>query len=155
MKKVFLLFFAACSLLFSADTTMQIRKQVERQPVVAIEDATTSIGDWLNKKFHKILVGDLKVSCNFSPSEEYYTAAFTDSINYALHQNANLVLRYQLLYDLKGSLGVNVKLFDLLKGDLVYEKSYKTDQKERYVFLAHKIAIDLNNYMQAPSIDWM
>jgi TolB protein len=37
----------------------------------------------------------------------------------------------------------------------VLRKTYTTASKTRYPFLSHKIAIDINNYLNAPSIAWM
>jgi len=38
---------------------------------------------------------------------------------------------------------------------VAYEKSYTSQNDEKFPFVAHKIAIDLNVYLKAPPIDWM
>ncbi len=38
---------------------------------------------------------------------------------------------------------------------MVLSKSYATTLKQRYPFLSHKLSIDINKYLNAPSIDWM
>ena len=46
-------------------------------------------------------------------------------------------------------------MYDVNTNTLVVDKTYATSIAVRYPFLSHKIAIDTNNYLHAPSIGWM
>jgi TolB protein len=52
-------------------------------------------------------------------------------------------------------ISVNMKLYDINKDELVANKKFISSNIKRYPFLSHKIAIQINEYLQAPSIDWM
>ena len=46
-------------------------------------------------------------------------------------------------------------VYDINIKQVVLSKKYTVSQDSRYPFLSHKMAIDINNYIKAPSIDWM
>ena len=65
MKKI-LLFLAFAGWLFAVDATISVINKGLALPKIVLQDATTAVGDQAFKgKFHKIMLGDLKVSSNF------------------------------------------------------------------------------------------
>ncbi|WP_200762431.1 Tol-Pal system protein TolB [Nitrosophilus alvini] len=154
MKKIVMLLFLSLSVI-AADITMEIVKEVEKKPSISIEDASAEFSDRLNRKFFKLLVGDLKVTSHFHVNENYNRADFDSGFDFAKYKDYDLVLRYQLYYDDFGYMRVKVKLFNLKSSELAFQKIFKIKNNKRYPFLAHKIACDTNDYTGAPPVDWM
>lgn len=154
MKKIFLILLILPAI-FAKDLTLEIVKEVEKKPFISIEDASAAFSDRLNKKFFKLVVADLKVSSHFSVDESYNSANFDDSFNFSKYKKNDLIARYELTYDSYGNLLAKVKLYNNKTAEIAYQKIYKIRDSKRYPFLAHKMVCDINDYIGAPSIDWM
>ena len=71
MKKIILLFSLALGL-FATDATISLVNQGAALPKIVLQDATTAVVDVnFKSKFHKIMLGDLKVSSDFEVVDEY------------------------------------------------------------------------------------
>jgi len=157
IKKIFI-FMALISSLFAYDSTVEIVKKMDTLPKIAIQDASQANVDIkFRKKFFKILVGDLKVSSHFRPVDEYMQSSYEGNIeeNFLSKLNLDLILRYQVSIDSDGVVVANIKLLNAKTGQVNSEKLYKISKTNRYPFLAHKIAVELNDIIGAPSIKWM
>lgn len=55
----------------------------------------------------------------------------------------------------KENLEARLQLYDANTGLLALSKEYRSANAESYPFLAHKMAIDINDYIKAPKVDWM
>jgi len=153
MNRILIIIFTFILNLHAIDATMQIIKQKSTLPTISvILSDNTKLGD----KIVKLIEKDLLVSGHFNVSEFKLATDFNTLINYKnLEQNGidlNLVLK---LRRENSSLVVDTKLYDINSLKLVLSKSYSTSLDARYPFLAHKISIDTNRYLNAPSIDWM
>ena len=138
-----------------ADATMEIIKNIEKTPSIVVANASdSSIDSALNRKFLKLLVGDLKVSANFKVQENYIDKSYTSSDVYA-QDNMDLWVKCQLSKAPSGKLSAKMKLLNAKNGSIVLEKSYTISKTNRYPFLAHNIAIDINDKFGGPSISWM
>lgn len=158
IKKIIVILTLIACTLFSADATVEIVKKMDKLPKIALQDASDiGIDEQFRKKFFKILVGDLRVSSHFDVIDEYLISSFDGTIeeNFLSSLKPDLILRYKMFIDIDGEVVTQVKLINAKSGQIDNEKIYKISQQIRYPFLAHKIAVELNNYIGAPSIKWM
>ncbi len=154
MRKLFFMLILSVSV-FSADLTLEIVKEVEKRPLISVEDASVSFSDGLNRKFFKMVLADLKVTSHFDVDESYKRASFDEGFDLASYAKNDLILRVKLDFDEFGNLYAAIKLFDMKKREMAFQKSYKIRGAERYPFLAHKIVCDVNDYTGAEPVDWM
>ncbi len=157
VKKIVLLVLLVSSL-FSYDATIEIMKKVDRLPKIAIQDASQVDTDRVfREKFFKILVADLRVSSHFDVVDEYMTSSYEGNLeeNFLSELNLDLILRFRINFKSDGTVIAQVKLVNARSGQVDSEKIYKISKQNRYPFLAHKIAVELNDKIGAPSIAWM
>ena len=158
MVKKLLLIIALVSSLFAYDATVEIVKKMDRLPRIAVQDASSSnMEQSFRKKFFKILIGDLRVSTHFDVVDEYITSSYEGTIdeNFLSELKLDLILRFNVNFESDGTIIAQVKLLNAKSGQIDSEKIYKISRKNRYPFLAHKIAVELNDKIGAPSIKWM
>lgn len=140
---VFLLF--SLSFIFGADARLEIIKSKQQAPTIMVN---LSGGD-LNQKISKLLAKDLEVSGNFKvltqskndndPSYVFYQSQKVDLLAQVNAKNQQYTL---ILYD------INAK-------EKVIEKTFLLDENRQYPFLSHRFANVVNQYLKAPSIEWM
>ena len=149
------LFFAVFTLLvgnlFATDATIEIVKNFQNTPTIIIEAKGTDAE--MAKKIQKMLIGDLKVSGHFSAKEGVYS----ETISYSAHKGkkVDLVAKIDVQKDSKNGLVGKLSLHDINSNKLVMSKNYNIAQEIHFPFMAHKMAIDINTYIKAPTIDWM
>ncbi len=156
IKKLLLLLFVTYSL-FAYDATVEIVKKLDTLPKIAVQDASDSSEDiYLRKKFYKLLVGDLRVSAHFRPLDKYMTSSYSGGVgeNFLSKESVDLILRFRLV-TVGNSLIANVKLINASSGEVRNETNYKMQQRKRFPFLAHRIIVNTNDLIGAPSIKWM
>ncbi len=152
--RIILICLALAIQLFAIDATIEIIKDTTKLPTVIVENLNNDKNDAsINSKIYKVLVADLKVSGHFNVSENNNGVR---EINYESYtnNNINLVAKVESVVGEK-ELAANLILYDVNIKQIVLSKQYTINQDARYPFLAHKMAIDINNYIKAPSIDWM
>ena len=158
MIKVLVMFFALFQFAFSLDATMEIVKNKSSLPTINVVAATDSQNfNAIGSKLLKLIQKDLQVSCHFNDSTVTIETEFQEIPKYKiLRENGiDLYLVFQVSQDQQQRYIVNTKLYDVNTNSIVQNKTYSTSSYARYPFLAHKIAIDVNRYLKAPSIDWM
>jgi TolB protein len=147
------------SLLFAVDARMEIIKNKSTLPkiVVSVSSDTQNIANNYDKFIVSLVKKDLQVSGHFENIEFDITNHFDQIPQYDIlrAQNADLYLLLQVQNEENQGLKVNMKLYDINSNSIVLHRSYRTSAAVRYPFLSHKIAIDVNKYLQAPSIKWM
>ncbi len=156
VKKIILLLFCVYSL-FAYDATVEIVKRLDTLPKIAVQDASEDSENFaLRKKFFKILVGDLRVSAHFRPTDKYMRSSYDGDIgeNFLSKLNVDLILRFRLKSE-GNSLVANVKLINASSGEVKNETNYKMQNRKRFPFLAHRIIVNTNDLIGAPSIKWM
>lgn len=143
----------------AADVSMEIVKNAGYKPSVAIVSSTEASG--MQSKFagevHKLLEKDLEVSGHFNVKSVNVQHNFNSNINYYefKKQNIDLVANITTEQSVFEGFILKLKLYDTNLNQLVLEKSFNSAKDDRYPFLAHRVAIEINNYVKAPSIDWM
>lgn len=155
MKKLFCIVFMIgwMSAAFGADATMEIVKTAQRMPKIEIgymssDDSTNA------KRIYKILLGDLNVSGHFEPFDG--KAYNKNIIDFAAYQSKkiDLVGMVQVFKEGKTT-KATLLVYDINSSSLQLNKTYQLTDAALYPFIAHKMAIDLNRHIKAPSIDWM
>ncbi|HHD77647.1 MAG TPA: Tol-Pal system protein TolB [Campylobacteraceae bacterium] len=144
--------------LHAYDATIEIVKKIEKRPHIAVADATTAPVDALMKrKLLKLLIGDLKVTTHFNVDDSYTTLPYEGNGGVAKlsKEGVELVAKMRLEKDPSGKLVASVKLINANNLSLLYEKFYTIGKPKRYPFLAHNIAIDINDFTGAPPVNWM
>ena len=153
MKRILWVMLCSMGLLFGADATIDIIKSTNRTP--KIEVGYIAGGDSvLAKRIYKVLLGDLNVSGHFEPIDGNVYSKNT--IDFSAYQSKKI--------DLVGIVQV-VKENKILKASLlVYDnnastqqinKTYQITDSALYPFIAHKMAVEINAYIKAPTIEWM
>ncbi len=141
-----------------ADATIKIVKKIKKNPSIVVANSSdSSVDATINRKFLKLLIGDLKVSANFKVTQHYINAPYdgSDVIGELVKNNTELLVKCKLRQEPNGKLHAKIKLLNAQNGSLVYEKAYMISKKKRYPFLSHNVAIDINNYFSGAPIDWM
>ncbi len=157
MKKVFLLLFSWVYL-HAYDSTIEIVKNIDKKAHIAVADCSTQgVNRDVNRKFLKLLIGDLKVTTHFMVDDKYVTLDYNS--NSALPQLAKngveLLVKTKLESKSNTKFVASVKLLNAKNGSQLYEKFYTISKPKRYPFLAHNVTIDVNNFFGAPPVDWM
>ncbi|MEA1915233.1 MAG: Tol-Pal system protein TolB [Campylobacterota bacterium] len=142
--------------LFAIDATMEIIKKATNLPIVAITVSNQSIDQNISAKMKKMIIQDLAVSGHFNVSDVQFSASHMQLPDFTTLKEANVDLFLIINgYEELGKLNLNYKLFDLNAQSMVLNKQISTNKRNRYPFLAHKASIGINQYFDAPSIDWM
>ncbi len=157
MIKKIIVFFLLAIISFAADATVEIVKKIDVLPKIAIQDASpNNIDAEFRKSFFKLLAGDLRVSSHFRVEDDYLRSSYEGGPieNFLSDKKVDLILRFSLDQNLNNA-AANVKLINARTGVTSFEKAYSLPDKKRYPFLAHKISVDINDQIGAPSISWM
>lgn len=141
------------TLSFASDATIEVIKKIESLPSLAVEDSSVSYDDTFRKKFFKSIVADLNVLSLFNVEKGHNLVSYDASNVVVANKNMNYVLRYRLFEDDSKALNIQIKLFN--NNSVVLNKNYKISRKNVYMFLSHTIAYDINEFMGAPSVEWM
>ncbi len=158
VKKIIVLILVSLVSLYAYDASIDIVKNSDKLPSIIVQDATNINfnSKKIEKKIFKLLIGDLKISANFIVDDSYIRTSYDDNFknNFQSDKHVNLILRFKLRNDGNSLIGY-MKLINAKNGNIVTQKIYKISNDRRYPFLAHKMIIDANNAIGAPSIDWM
>ena len=158
MYKIFLLISLIFSSVFAqVDANLEIIKKANSLPKILVSVASnTSEVETLNK-IKKSLIEDLNVTGHFELANVSSQAPYEDipDIITLSNQGVSLFLNISAQKGPSGEYTLMTKLYDINARALILEKNYTTSQEDRYVFLAHKAVISINNFFKAPSIDWM
>jgi len=156
--RVFLILLFSVVILSGYDATIEIVKKIDKKPTIVVADSTTaSVDPIMKKRFLKLLIGDLKVTTHFDVKEGYVTLPYAtnDGIARLAKEGTGLVVKTKIEKDPSGKLLVSAKLINAKSATQLYEKFYTLSKASRYPFLAHKVAIDINDYTGAPPVNWM
>lgn len=151
--KIFLSLLFIYSLTFASDATIEVIKQADSLPSIAVEDASENYDETFKMQVFKALIADLNVISIFNVDRHHRIVNFDDVSVLVANKDQDYVLRFNMLEEDNGALMVQVKL--LKSNENVFSKNYKVSRKKLYVFISHAIAYDINEYMGKPSVAWM
>ncbi|PKT79240.1 Tol-Pal system protein TolB [Helicobacter winghamensis] len=159
MKKIVFvlmsLFGLACA--NGVDATLEVVKKFGNLPNILVQNVGS---DYFEREFSqrifKMLIADLKVTGHFTVQEEKEVISSEMLVNFDEYRKNKIDLVARIKAE-KSESGViaRLHLYDVNSGLVALSKEYKNMQQETYPFLAHKMAIDINAYIKAPSVDWM
>ena len=152
MNRIILFLMLFFHVSFGADATIDLVKTIQKTPTIQVTYVDNRHA-LQAMRVYKVLLGDLNVSGHFLVQEGQKGKP---KPNYAEYLNNKIDLMASVQAQ-KNDTGyqVLVKLFDINAQNLIFDKVYTIDDERLYPFVAHKIAIDINDYIKAPSIDWM
>jgi len=141
--------------LFGADATIEVIKKVDKLPSISVEDASVNYTDSLSKKFFKVLVSDLNVLSIFNVYDNYSLNDYNADDVTTKNTKRDYVLRYRLRQDDDGNLNCDYKLLSAADSQVVRQKNFRIKKENLYVFLIHNMAVDINDFIGAESVEWM
>ena len=142
---------------FASDATVEIVKKMDVLPRIAVQDASDKMVDAnFRRTFFRLIAGDLRVSSHFNVLDEYLQSSYEGGPieNFLSDKKVDMILRFKIEQTMS-SMSASVKIINAKTGATTSENSYNLPDKKRYPFLAHKITIDVNAQIGAPSIQWM
>ncbi len=151
--KILLTWIFTISLLLAGDATIDVIKKVESLPSLAVEESSTSYENTFKLKFFKALVADLNVISIFNVDRHNRQINYDADEVLVENKDMKYILRYQVFEDDNNAFNVKMKLIKDSKE--VMNKNYKIKKKNFYVFIAHAMAYDINDFMGEPSVAWM
>lgn len=154
-KITFFLFFVMTINLFAVDAELDIVRKNSLIPKIAVVPSSSNNIEMV-QKIAKVIQNDFSVSGHFKGVNISANVLTMDSINYNDSEIKNIDLL--LLINLKKGIAnyvIETKLIDINTQEVRVAHKYSISNINRYPFLSHKIAIKINNYLNAPSIDWM
>ncbi|HIP20708.1 MAG TPA: Tol-Pal system protein TolB [Sulfurimonas sp.] len=140
-------------LVFAGDATIEVIKQVDALPSIAVEDASISYNNTFKLQFFKALVADLNVLSLFNVDRYHRSTHYNATDVMVENKNMNYVLRYKMYEDDSGALNIDMKIIQ--EDAPVFLKSYKVSRQNIYMFVSHAMAFDVNKFMGEPSVEWM
>lgn len=157
MKKIILVYILVFNYVFAVDAMMEIVNRGKNIPKILVSIADESIHNDLAIKIKNLIEKDLRVSGHFRIFENNMVSSFNKIPNVKKLKNddVDLFLNLYLEQTSTGVLVVKVKLYDINSDKTIFNKIYSTSSYDRYPFLAHKISIATNKYLNAPTIKWM
>lgn len=154
MRKLLLWLFSLLCL-SAADATLHVEKAPTILPTISIEDGSINYTKYISKKFHKILKSDLHVLSQFDVKDHYIKNDFPADGVHRSNSKVKYVVRYRLRQNNEGLMLCDFKLIDTDKEETLIQRTYRITKQGLYVFLAHEIAVDINDYFKLPTINWM
>ncbi|WP_294884400.1 MULTISPECIES: Tol-Pal system protein TolB [unclassified Sulfurimonas] len=151
--KIFISLLIAVSIMFASDATIEVVKKADSLPSLAVEDSSISYDQTFKERFFKSIVADLNVLSIFNVDRNYRTVSYDASNVVVENKDMNYVLRYKLSEGENRALNVELKIFT--QNNVVFNKIYKLNNPEIYMFASHEIAYDVNSFMGEAPIEWI
>ena len=139
---------------FGADATIEVVKKAETLPSIAVEDASNDYDESFKLRFFKALIADLNVISIFNVDRHYRINEYDANSVVVENKDQEYVLRYLLQELDNGGLGVSIKLLQK-DGTELFSKNYRVSKQNIYMFVAHAIAYDINEFMGEPPVSWI
>ncbi|TLD81748.1 Tol-Pal system protein TolB [Helicobacter sp. MIT 05-5293] len=139
--------------LFAIDATLEIVKNTNKIPYIIVEQLDSENSEY-SAKVLKMLVADLKVSGHF----QVYDGGIIKEkeINFKDYADKKIDLLAQIKVNKSsGKLTGTLNLYDINTSARIFSKQYSENELGRFPFIAHRMTIDTNAHIKAPSIDWM
>lgn len=149
MRYVFIMALAVS--IWGADATIEVIKETQKLPGIAVEDASEAFKGRQSKRFFRILQGDLNVLSLFNVDRHYAETEF--EAQSVVNREMDYTLRYRLRTDDNDAFLADVRL--LRGSDTVMQKQYRTGKVKMSPFIAHAIASDVNDHFGKPPVGWM
>jgi len=148
---MFILMLLSTFVLYAADATIEVVKEADALPSMAVEDASVDYTGTEAKRFFRLLSSDLNVLAIFNVDHNYATTHFDNPE--VLNKAMDYTVRFRLRSGDDNSFLVDVRLMDQSK--TLMQKSYGVSNQEMSPFVAHAIAYDINAFFNQPPMEWL
>jgi len=149
--RMFVLMLLSTFVLYAADATIEVVKEADALPSMAVEDASVDFTGTEAKRFFRLLSSDLNVLAIFNVDHNYATTHFDNPE--VLNKAMDYTVRFRLRSGDDNSFLVDVRLMDNTK--TLMEKSYGVSNDAMNPFVAHAIAYDVNAFFNQPPMEWL
>jgi TolB protein len=144
--------------LFAVDAELDIIRKHSLIPNIVVIVTNNSDNIRLANKIKKVIENDFSVSGHFKVIKSDISHENLDDGTGVLinkYGKIDLVLNVEIKKSQNKNIIIETNLIDLNTKSSILRKTYSISNHNRYPFLAHKIAIRINEYLKAPSIEWM
>ncbi|WP_297814236.1 Tol-Pal system protein TolB [uncultured Helicobacter sp.] len=158
MKKIYLLLLCI-SFAFAEpiDATLEVVKKFGNLPNILVQNTGKEYSQReYSQRIFKMLIADLKVTGHFATQESPEVISSAMVLNFDEYRKSKIDLIARVSAEVaQEKLEAKLQLYDANTGLLALSKEYRSAETESYPFLAHKMAMDINDYIKAPKVDWM
>ncbi len=157
MKKVLSILFLITTFVFAADAELDIVKKSGSMPKIEVSVSPNAMNKPLTQKVAKMIEKDLMVSGHFEVVKSSQVVDYNSNPDMLVLSNKGTDLFVNVSSNVSsfGGYSVMVKMYDSNSKKMVFNRTFSTSKEDRYPFVAHRIAIRINKYLNAPPIDWM
>ncbi|MHC3994009.1 Tol-Pal system protein TolB [Thiomicrolovo sp. ZZH C-3] len=148
--RFFIALMMSVTLMFAADATIEVVKEADSLPSIAVEDASVDFTGTPAKRFYRLLSSDLNVLTLFNVDHHYATTHFDNAS--VLNRAMDYTLRFRLRDD-DAAFVADIRLFQDDK--VVLQKSYRVANTGMSPFVAHAIAYDINDFFGQAPLEWL
>ena len=154
LKKIIVVLILYVQYIYAVDAQIDIVRKNSIIPSISINTVSTSSNIDLVNKIKEIVKKDLEVSSHFKIDQVNLTALDINKYKLNEKKELDLVLLLNIENENK-NITIQSRLVDNKTKKTVVNKKYIISNLNMYPFLAHKIAINVNDNLKAPSIKWM
>ena len=137
---------------FASDATIEVIKKVDSLPSIAVEDSSEYKDETFKLKFFKTLIADLNVLSIFNVDRYHIISSYDTNTVDVRNKAMDYVLKYNI-QDYGDGFLLQMKLIS--DGNIILGKKYKISDSKKYMFVAHTMAYEINEFMGQPSIEWI
>lgn len=149
--KLLLSMLISITFLYASDATIEVIKKVDSLPTLAVEDASEHDNETFKLKFFKAFVADLNVLSIFNVDRHHLVSDYDDDVD-VKNKDKKYVIKYNIEAD---DLGFILEMKMIKEDETILFKKYKINDINKYMFVSHTMAYDINEFMEQPSIEWM
>ena len=153
--KLFLIISATTSL-FAETASIDIEKSALNLVKIAVESyAMPGVTEFEKTQIDAMFLNDLKVSDRLEAVANPFKNGYDTPVTAAEMQTKGieLLIKYKITKTPNG-LSTEYKLFDPQKNAPLMQR-FTVSSFTEYPFLSHNMTVSINDYLRAPSIDWM
>lgn len=141
---------------YGVDAELEILKKVSNLPTISVKSASDCLDNQYCLGIEKIVLKDLEVSGHFKTQDTKQKVSYGTRANMVTLKNEGVDLYVTFkTQKVDEGLSLSLNMYDVNSRSLVINKTYTTSKIDRFPFLAHRITVDINSHLNAPSIDWM
>lgn len=143
-------------LLLAQTASIDIETSATALAKIAVESyRDIGVTEFEQTQIDSMVLNDIKVSDHLEAVANPFKNGFDTQVKGSdiSAKGIEILLKYKISKSQKGY-SVDVKIIDPLKNAPTLQR-FSVFEFAQYPFLAHNIAVGLNDYLRAPSIDWM
>ena len=155
-NKIILFILIITQYIYAVDAELDIIRKNSIIPKITVNIVNTSINMKLANQIKRLLEKDLEISNHFQvKTNKKQINTMKSNIAFLNNGKFDLILLLNIVKGSNKNIIMEAKLVDFNKKDIILNKKYIISNTNRYPFLSHKIAININDTLKAPSIKWM